>query len=107
GRGGGGARRDGPAAGARRARAGRLGRGGTGGEGRPGGAALPAPRRGAGGVVDTHAHLASCEAEPAELVAAARAAGVERIVTIGTGRASSEQALALADPPGQGLRRVG
>ena len=47
-------------------------------------------------IVDSHCHLASCDAPPAELVAEARAAGVERIVTIGCGRESSEEAVALA-----------
>jgi TatD DNase family protein len=43
-------------------------------------------------VIDTHAHLESCEEGPDEAVAAARAAGVGRILTIGR-----EQALELAD----------
>jgi TatD DNase family protein len=48
-------------------------------------------------VTDTHAHLDAC-AEPAEeLVARARAAGVERIVAIGCGLESSRQTLALAE----------
>jgi len=48
-------------------------------------------------VIDTHAHLDAC-AEPAEaLVARARAAGVTRIVTVGTGIESCRAALALAD----------
>ena len=47
-------------------------------------------------MTDTHAHLDAC-AEPAELVARARAAGVERIVAIGSGLESSRQTLALAE----------
>jgi len=48
-------------------------------------------------VIDTHAHLDAC-AEPAEaLVARARAAGVTRIVTVGTGIESCRAALAVAD----------
>jgi TatD DNase family protein len=43
-------------------------------------------------VIDTHAHLESCEEGPDEAVAAATAAGVGRILTIGR-----EQALELAD----------
>jgi TatD DNase family protein len=43
-------------------------------------------------VIDTHAHLESCEEGPDEAVAAAAAAGVERILTIGR-----EQAIDLAD----------
>ncbi len=47
-------------------------------------------------MIDTHAHLDAC-AEPAEaLVARARAAGVTRIVTVGTGIDSCRAALALA-----------
>jgi TatD DNase family protein len=47
-------------------------------------------------VTDTHAHLDGCEDADAA-VEHARAAGVGRIVTIGTGIESSQAALALAD----------
>jgi TatD DNase family protein len=47
-------------------------------------------------VTDTHAHLDGCE-DAGSAVAHARAAGVRRIVTIGTGIESSRAALALAD----------
>jgi len=48
-------------------------------------------------VTDSHAHLDAC-AEPAStLVARAREAGVELIVTVGTGIDSSRRALAIAD----------
>lgn len=43
-------------------------------------------------MIDTHAHLELCEGSPEELVAAAAAAGVGRILTVG-----GEQALALAE----------
>jgi TatD DNase family protein len=43
-------------------------------------------------VIDTHAHLELCEGTPEELVAAAAAAGVGRILTVGR-----EQALGLAE----------
>jgi TatD DNase family protein len=47
-------------------------------------------------VTDTHAHLDAC-AEPAkELVRRARAAGVERIVSIGSGLDSCRETLAIA-----------
>jgi TatD DNase family protein len=47
-------------------------------------------------VTDTHAHLDAC-AEPAEvLVARARAAGVERIVSVGSGLDSCRETLAIA-----------
>jgi TatD DNase family protein len=47
-------------------------------------------------VTDSHAHLDACEA-PEAAIERARGAGVTRIVTIGTGIASSRAALALAD----------
>jgi len=47
-------------------------------------------------MTDSHAHLDACE-EPAAAVDRALAAGVTRIVTIGTGIDSSRAALALAD----------
>jgi TatD DNase family protein len=47
-------------------------------------------------LIDTHAHLDAC-AEPAEmLVARARAAGVERIVSVGSGLDSCRETLAIA-----------
>jgi TatD DNase family protein len=47
-------------------------------------------------VIDTHAHLDAC-AEPAEvLVARAQTAGVERIVSVGSGLASCRETLAIA-----------
>lgn len=46
-------------------------------------------------MIDSHAHLTSCEGPVEDLVAEAVEAGVERIVTIGCGRASSEQAVEL------------
>jgi TatD DNase family protein len=42
-------------------------------------------------VIDTHAHLESCEGTPEEVMAAAAAAGVERVLTIGR-----EQAVDMA-----------
>jgi len=45
-------------------------------------------------VIDTHAHLDAL-AEPSEVVARARAAGVTRVVTIGTGIESCRRALDL------------
>jgi TatD DNase family protein len=47
-------------------------------------------------VIDTHAHLDALE-DPAAALARARAAGVTRVVTIGTGIDSCRAALALAD----------
>jgi TatD DNase family protein len=48
-------------------------------------------------VIDTHAHLDGCAEPASDLVARARAAGVARIVTIGTGLASCRAALAIAE----------
>lgn len=48
-------------------------------------------------MIDTHAHLDACADDPAVLVERARAAGVERIVTVGTGIDSSRNALTLTE----------
>jgi TatD DNase family protein len=48
-------------------------------------------------VVDTHAHLSVCEPDDADLVAAAEAAGVRRILTIGLDEANSREAIATAE----------
>lgn len=48
-------------------------------------------------MIDSHTHLDMCEPPDAELVAAATAAGVSRIVTIGTDGASCRAALAAAE----------
>ena len=55
-------------------------------------AAVPEAR-----VIDSHTHLDACEPPDAELVAAAEAAGVTRIVTVGTDGASCRAALAAAE----------
>jgi TatD DNase family protein len=47
-------------------------------------------------VIDTHAHLDAC-ADPAAIVDRARAAGVTRVVSVGTGIDSCRAVLALAD----------
>ncbi len=46
-------------------------------------------------MIDTHAHLDACD-EPDRMLQRARAAGVTRVITIGTGIDSSRAALALA-----------
>jgi len=48
-------------------------------------------------MVDTHAHLSVCKPATAELIAAAREAGVERILEIGMGEDSNRQAIATAE----------
>jgi TatD DNase family protein len=48
-------------------------------------------------VIDTHAHLDACEDPPERLVERARAAGVPRILTVGTTVEGSRDALALAE----------
>jgi TatD DNase family protein len=47
-------------------------------------------------VVDTHAHLSLCEGRAEELVAAAREAGVRRILEVGLDEASNREAIAAA-----------
>jgi TatD DNase family protein len=47
-------------------------------------------------VIDTHAHLDACADRPSALIRRARQAGVDRIVTVGTGIESSQAALELA-----------
>jgi TatD DNase family protein len=47
-------------------------------------------------VVDTHAHLGVCEPADGELVAAARDAGVRRILTVGMDEESNREALSAA-----------
>ena len=48
-------------------------------------------------MVDTHAHLALCEPNEDELVAAAREAGVRRMLTVGLGEDSNPDAVRAAD----------
>jgi TatD DNase family protein len=47
-------------------------------------------------VIDTHAHLDALE-DPVCAIARARAAGIERIVSIGTGLASTQATMAIAE----------
>jgi len=47
-------------------------------------------------VIDTHAHLDACADRPSALIRRARSAGVDRIVTVGTGIESCHAALELA-----------
>lgn len=47
-------------------------------------------------MIDTHAHLDGCDAPAAELLERARAAGVDRVLTIGSGIDSCHAALAIA-----------
>jgi len=47
-------------------------------------------------VTDTHAHLDACAQPADELIAQARAAGVERIVSVGSGLDSCRETLAIA-----------
>jgi TatD DNase family protein len=52
-------------------------------------------------VTDSHAHLDACDEPAAALVERARAAGVTRLVTIGTGIDSCRAALAITDAHGE------
>jgi len=47
-------------------------------------------------MIDTHAHLDACADPAAAVVARARAAGVERIVAVGSGIESCRETLAIA-----------
>jgi TatD DNase family protein len=58
-------------------------------------------------VVDTHAHLGLCEPGDAELVAAAREAGVRRTLTVGIDDAASRDAVAAAEAHEEVLACVG
>ena len=50
-----------------------------------------------GAMVDTHCHLGICEPPDEELVAAAAAAGVTRMLTVGVDEAGSREAIAAAE----------
>jgi TatD DNase family protein len=58
-------------------------------------------------MIDSHAHLDSCEQPDAELIAAAAAAGVTRILTVGTDGASCRAALAAAEAFPQVFAAIG
>ena len=58
-------------------------------------------------MIDTHVHLDACEAGPGEVLARARAAGVDRVVTIGTGIDSCRRALEIADSEAGVVAAVG
>ena len=48
-------------------------------------------------MIDTHAHLDGCEESPEVLLARAREAGVERVITVGSGIDSCRAALAISE----------
>lgn len=48
-------------------------------------------------MIDSHAHLESCDEPVDDLLSEAAAAGVRQVVTIGVGRESSERAVGLAE----------
>jgi TatD DNase family protein len=58
-------------------------------------------------VIDTHCHLDACEPPVAELVGRARAAGVDRMATVGTDGPSIRHALSAADDHPEVLAIVG
>ncbi|MBM3667446.1 MAG: TatD family deoxyribonuclease [Actinobacteria bacterium] len=58
-------------------------------------------------MIDSHAHLGLCEPSPEELVAAAREAGVDRILTIGLGEDSNPGVIELAREHEQVFAAVG
>jgi len=58
-------------------------------------------------VIDSHTHLHVCKPDDAELVAAAAAAGVTRILTVGTNGATCREALLAAERFPQVLAAIG
>jgi TatD DNase family protein len=58
-------------------------------------------------VIDSHTHLDSCAPDDADLVAAADAAGVRRLLTVGTTGASCRAALAAAEAFPQVFAAIG
>jgi TatD DNase family protein len=48
-------------------------------------------------VIDTHAHLDACDGDVADVLARARAAGVTRVIAVGTGVDSSRETLAICE----------
>ncbi len=58
-------------------------------------------------MVDTHAHLSVCEPPDAELVAAARDAGVRRILTVGLDEQSNPEAVRAAEQHEEVFAAVG
>jgi TatD DNase family protein len=58
-------------------------------------------------VVDTHAHLGLCEPDDAELIAAARAVGVRRVLTVGLGEDSNPGAIEAAEKHEEVFAAVG
>jgi len=58
-------------------------------------------------VIDTHCHLDACEPPVAELVGRARAAGVDRLATVGTDSASIRHALTAAEDHDEVIAIVG
>ena len=58
-------------------------------------------------MIDTHCHLDACEPPVAELVGRARAAGVDRLATVGTDGASIRHALSAADDHDEVVAIVG
>ena len=58
-------------------------------------------------MVDTHAHLVLCEPAEAELVAAAREAGVRRMLTVGLDEDTNRAAIAAAEAHEEVFASVG
>ena len=58
-------------------------------------------------MIDSHTHLSLCDGTEADLVAAAREAGVERMLTVGMDAASNAAAIAAAERHGEVFAAVG
>ena len=55
-------------------------------------------------MIDSHTHLYACKPDDAELVAAADAQGVTRMLTVGTNASTCRESLAAADPANAAAR---
>ena len=67
----------------------------------PGPGRVPAPEPLPAAALDAHCHLDLIEAPTEEVLAAARAAGITRVITVGVDLPSSRWSADRADPVGQ------
>src|ERR1700709_2404259 len=58
-------------------------------------------------MIDSHTHLVLCDGDEAEVVAAARAAGVGRMLTVGMDAETNPAAIAAAERHPEGFAAVG
>ena len=77
----------------------------AGRDGVPGPRRVPAPEPLPAAALDAHCHLDLIEEPTGEVLAAARAAGITRVITVGVDLPSSRWSADRADP-GQGLSLI-